>query len=63
MINYPPGVTESMIPGNRPEDQEIELKIVLTRGDIDDILNMDLECHSAIWNIFKDQIRDQYEHS
>jgi len=30
--NLPPGVTESMIPGNRPEDEEVE--ILLTLGDI-----------------------------
>lgn len=30
--NLPPGVTDSMIPGNRPEDQEFE--IVLTKDDI-----------------------------
>ncbi len=33
--NLPPGITESMIPGNRPEDQEIEVTITLTKDDLD----------------------------
>jgi len=43
MNNYPDGVTESMIPGNRPEDQEVELSIriniTLTQGEVDDLAN------------------------
>jgi len=35
--NLPPGVTESMLPGNRPEDEEIEVFLVFTRGEIDDL--------------------------
>ena len=32
--DLPPGVTESMIPGNRPEDEEVEISLILTKGDI-----------------------------
>ena len=35
--NYPPGVSDNMIPGNRPEDQEIECMIILTIGDMEDM--------------------------
>lgn len=35
MSNLPPGVNERMIPGNRPEDQEVEVELVLTVGDLD----------------------------
>lgn len=37
LSNLPPGVTESMIPGNRPEDQEFEFNIVLTKGEIENL--------------------------
>ena len=59
--NYPPGVTESMIPGNRPEDQEVEVTIVLTKGDIDDIINEYPENYGFIWDDIKNQIKDQYD--
>lgn len=35
--NLPPGVTDAMIPGNRPEDREVEISLVLCVGDIDDL--------------------------
>lgn len=35
--NLPPGVTEAMIPGNRPEDQEIEIVMLFTQGEIDEL--------------------------
>lgn len=35
--NLPPGVTESMLPGNRPEDEEVEVALVFTKGEIDDL--------------------------
>jgi len=35
--NYPPGVTDNMIPGNRPEDQEIDYFITFTMEDIEDM--------------------------
>ena len=35
--NLPPGVTEAMIPGNRPEDQEVEIVMVFTEGEIKDL--------------------------
>ena len=37
MINLPPDVSESQIPGNRPDDEEIEFTLVLTIGDIQDL--------------------------
>lgn len=59
--NLPPGVTESMIPGNRPEDQEIEVTIILTNGEIDDIVNFNDESYSFIWERITDQIRGLYD--
>ena len=41
--NLPPGVTDSMIPGNRPEDREVEVTLVLSVGDIDDLRNADIK--------------------
>jgi len=35
--NYPPGVTDNMIPGNRPEDQEVDYFITFTMEDIEDM--------------------------
>jgi len=35
LSNLPPGVTESMIPGNRPEDREVECVICLSVGEIE----------------------------
>lgn len=34
MSNLPPGVTDSMIPGNRWEDQEVSLSLFVTFGDL-----------------------------
>lgn len=34
MSNLPPGVTDSMIPGNRWEDQEFNLNVFATFGDL-----------------------------
>lgn len=34
LSNLPPGVTDSMLPGNRPEDQEVIATIVFTVGEI-----------------------------
>jgi hypothetical protein len=56
--NYPPGVTDSMIPGNRPEDEEIE--IVLTRGEIQDLMLLEgkavLDCR---YDPMLDNIKEQ----
>ena len=41
--NLPPGVTDSMIPGNRPEDREVKVTLVLSVGDIDDLRNADIK--------------------
>ena len=69
--NYPPGVSDDMIPGNRPEDQEVECLIILTAGDIED-MKMYVESERkkpvterrrvfyAIENILE-QIDDSYE--
>ena len=35
--NLPPGVSESMIPGNRPMDQETEITLIFTTGEIDEL--------------------------
>jgi len=35
--NLPPGVRECDIPGNRPKDAEVELYVVLTQGEVDDL--------------------------
>ena len=37
LSNLPPGVTDSMIPGNRPEDQEIETDMIFTCGEIEQL--------------------------
>ena len=37
LSNLPPGVSEHDLPGSRPEDQEVELTIVLSKGEIDDL--------------------------
>lgn len=37
LSNLPPGVTEGMIPGNRPEDEEIEITMIFSRGEIDEL--------------------------
>lgn len=40
MLNsLPPGIVESMLPGNRPEDKEIEVVMIFTQGEIDDLRN------------------------
>lgn len=35
--DLPPGVTPGMLPGNRPEDDEIEIPIVFLYSDIRDL--------------------------
>ena len=37
--NLPPGVTESMLPGNRPEDRECEFVVILSAGEMDQLEN------------------------
>lgn len=37
LSNLPPGVSEYDIPGNRPEDEEVEITMIFTRGDIDEL--------------------------
>jgi len=60
--NLPPGVTDADIPGNRPEDQEKEITLVLTLGDIDELIrykrgstNFDLTIESIV-----EQIKEEY---
>jgi len=38
--NLPPGVNESDIPGNRPEDQECEVVVLLAQYEIDDLCRL-----------------------
>ena len=61
--NLPPGVTESMIPGNRPEDEEVEVTITLTKGDIDEILSGDIFNEGMIWSDIVEQIEGLYGNS
>mgnify|MGYP000335402426 CR=1 FL=1 len=61
--NLPPGVTESMIPGNRPEDEEVEVTITLIRGDIDEILSGDIFNEGMIWSDIVEQIEGLYGNS
>ncbi|MFW6377681.1 MAG: hypothetical protein ACOCZ5_03445, partial [bacterium] len=42
-------------------DQEIEVTIVLTNGDIDDIVNFNDDNYSFIWERITDQIRGQFD--
>lgn len=42
--NLPPGVSDSMIPGNRPEDRDIEVTIGITFGDLDTMEQFILYC-------------------
>jgi len=37
--DLPPGIAPEMLPGNRPEDDQIEIPIVFLRSDIDDLRN------------------------
>jgi len=37
LSNLPPGVTNSMLPGSRPEDEEIEFYVLLTKGEVQDL--------------------------
>lgn len=39
-----------------PKDQEVEINIFLTKGDIDDILNDYPDNYEMIWDDIKDQI-------
>ena len=52
--DLPPGVRECDIPGNRPQDAEVELYIVLTQGEVDDM-------HDDGWDLaeIKRQLLDQ----
>jgi hypothetical protein len=45
--NLPPGVTDSMILGNRPEDREIEATIGITVGDLDTLEQFLARCDRA----------------
>jgi len=35
--NLPPGITDSMIPGNRPEDEVFQITLVFLQSDIDEL--------------------------
>ena len=69
LSNLPPGVLESDLPDNRPEDQEFEFHIIMTQGQIQDLFDwIDKRQRNQIANqsalfILKDlydQIKDEY---
>jgi hypothetical protein len=65
--NLPPGVTESMIPGNRPEDQEVEITMIFSVGEIDALRSYNDAQHKIeiphrheLWDIVSNMI-DQFD--
>lgn len=60
LSNLPPGVTESMIPGNRLEDQELEFIIYLTVGQMDDLVDW-MEKKSTPPTYILEDLYDQLE--
>lgn len=62
--DLPPGVTENMIPGNRPEDEEVDVTINLTlnKGIINDLVCNGITADSwdevRMW--FIENIQKQY---
>ena len=65
--NLPPGVTDSMIPGNRPEDREVEVILYLSVGEIDALIYynerqqaLEVNKRNEIWYIIED-IAEQLE--
>ena len=61
LSNLPPGVTDNMLPGSRPEDQEMEVCFTLTQGEIDDLINFDGDFKRIEFVIenLKEQLFDQ----
>ena len=56
--NLPPGVTESDLPGNRPEEETVSLEIELEQGEIDELeyynaaqLKLPASQRDDIWSI------------
>jgi len=65
--NLPPGITDAMLPGNRPEDQEVEVFLVLTVGEIEDLqcelqnqMDVPPEKRSPVWYVLEN-ILEQFE--
>lgn len=65
--NLPPGVTDSMIPGNRPEDQEIEVPMIFSVGEIDALRAYNIAQHKMevshrheLWTIILNMV-DQFD--
>ena len=63
LSNLPPGVTEGMLPGNRPEDQEVELTLIFTVGEIEDLrdyyddqMKESHENRSSIWYVIENML-------
>ena len=73
--NLPPGVTESMLPGNRPEDRELEARAeaIGSRLDqlgmdptdelIDKVIDLVIEFEEAAWTAGYNQAQDDIEQS
>jgi hypothetical protein len=69
LSNYPPGVTDSDIPGSRPEDKEVELSVILTMGDLQTLQEWIerkpgtvycQEVNDVLFNLW-DQVKEEYE--
>lgn len=59
---YPPGVTSDMIPGNRPEDEEVDFTITLTKGELEELQAQDLDptyLHPVIMDIVAQILGDE----
>jgi hypothetical protein len=58
--DYPPGVRESDIPGCRPEDEECEVTVTLTLGELAEIDEWGMEANCLDTVI--EQIRTRPDH-
>ncbi len=54
--NLPPGVNESDIPGNRPQDQEVEISILLTVGEVRALRSF---ANLHLWNLSTYQLPER----
>jgi len=69
--NLPPGINENDLPGNRPEDQEIETIIIFTQGEIDALkryndiqMRLRISSRHELWDIISnivEQLEEQEE--
>jgi len=58
LSNLPPGVTEDMLPGSRPEDEEREFVLTISVGEISHLIQVkkhdkDNELHYFVCNILE----------